>query len=463
MANKKVSVFFCQECGNETSKWSGKCPACGAWNSLVEEVIDKNTVKAMSKGTINDVKPIKIINVSASNEQRISTNINEFNRVLGGGVVPGSLVLVGGDPGIGKSTLLLQTCQRLCSSGINVMYVSGEESLQQIKIRADRIGQFNDKLDLLCETSLDTIKMVVEREMPTVLIIDSIQTMFNESVGSAPGSVSQVRESTSVLMEIAKGKGIAVFIVGHVTKEGTVAGPRVLEHMVDTVLYFEGDRHASYRILRGVKNRFGSTNEIGVFEMKDSGLEEVKNPSAVMLDGRPENATGSIVTCSMEGTRPILVEIQALVSKTAFEIPRRMATGCDYNRVNLLVAVLERMRDTKANKSCGIFLGRSDIYVNIAGGIRINEPAIDLSIALAIYSSEKDIPVDAGTIVFGEIGLSGEVRSVAMAEQRVNEAKKLGFRRAIIPASNATSLTSVKGIEVIGVSNVKEAVDAISR
>jgi DNA repair protein RadA/Sms len=287
--------------------------------------------------------------------------------------------------------------------------------------------------------------------------------MYNEAVSSAPGSVSQVRESTSVLMEIAKVQGIAVFIVGHVTKEGTVAGPRVLEHMVDTVLYFEGDRHASYRILRGVKNRFGSTNEIGVFEMRDVGLTEVKNPSAVMLDGRPENATGSVVTCSMEGTRPILVEIQSLVSKTAFEIPRRMATGCDYNRVNLLVAVLERMRDAKANKSCGIFLGRSDIYVNIAGGIRINEPAIDLAIAMAIYSSEKDIPLDAKTIIFGEIGLSGEVRSVSMAEQRVNEAKKLGFEKAIIPYSNLASISNIEGIKVVGVANVKEAVDAISR
>ncbi|MBR4708167.1 MAG: DNA repair protein RadA [Pseudobutyrivibrio sp.] len=460
MANKKVSIFFCNECGNETSKWAGRCPSCGAWNSLVEETVDKTTVKTRAK--VSDVKPTKIIDVTASNEHRISTNIEEFDRVLGGGIVPGSMILVGGDPGIGKSTLLLQTCQKLCNAGTNVMYVSGEESLQQIKIRADRIGTFNDKLDLLCETSLDTIKAVVEREMPTVLIIDSIQTMFNEAVGSAPGSVSQVRESTAVLMDIAKGKGIAVFIVGHVTKEGTVAGPRVLEHMVDTVLYFEGDRHASYRILRGVKIRFGSTNEIGVFEMRDTGLEQVKNPSAVMLDGRPENATGSIVTCSMEGTRPILVEIQSLVSKTAFEIPRRMATGCDYNRVNLLVAVLERMRDTKANKSCGIFLGRSDIYVNIAGGMKITEPAIDLSIALAIYSSEKEIPVDPGTIVFGEIGLSGEVRSVSMADQRVSEAKKLGFKKAIIPSSNLAGVKNISGITVIGVSNVKEAVDALN-
>lgn len=459
MAKKNVSVFFCQECGNETSKWAGRCPSCGAWNSLVEEVVDKSSVKQRAK--VADIKPTKINDITASNEHRISTNIEEFDRVLGGGIVPGSMVLVGGDPGIGKSTLLLQTCRQLCLSGVNVLYVSGEESLQQIKIRADRLGEFNDNLQLLCETNLETIKAVVEREKPTVLIIDSIQTMFNESVGSAPGSVSQVRESTSVLMEISKVQGIASFIVGHVTKEGTVAGPRVLEHMVDTVLYFEGDRHASYRILRGVKNRFGSTNEIGVFEMRDTGLAEVKNPSTVMLDGRPENATGSIVTCSMEGTRPILVEIQSLVSKTAFEIPRRMATGCDYNRVNLLVAVLERMRDTKANKSCGIFLGRSDIYVNIAGGIKISEPAIDLAIAMAIYSSEKEISIDAKTLIFGEIGLSGEVRSVSMAEQRINEAKKLGFEKVIIPYANISSASNIKGVKVIGVSNVKEAVDAL--
>ncbi len=460
MAKKNVSVYFCQECGNETSKWAGRCPSCGAWNSLVEEIVDKSSIKTRAK--VADVKPTKLIDVTTSNEQRISTNIDEFNRVLGGGIVPGSMVLVGGDPGIGKSTLLLQTCRQLCLSGTDVMYVSGEESLQQIKIRADRLGNFNDKLELLCETNLDTIKAVIEREKPTVLVIDSIQTMYNEAVGSAPGSVSQVRESTSVLMEIAKVQGVAVFIVGHVTKEGTVAGPRVLEHMVDTVLYFEGDRHASYRILRGVKNRFGSTNEIGVFEMRDTGLEEVKNPSAVMLDGRPDNATGSIVTCSMEGTRPILVEIQSLVSKTAFEIPRRMATGCDYNRVNLLIAILERMRDSRANKACGIFLGRSDVYVNIAGGIRINEPAVDLAIALAIYSSEKEITVDANTIIFGEIGLSGEVRSVAMAEQRVNEAKKLGFKRVIIPYSNLAACKGVNGLDIIGVSNVKEAVDAFT-
>ncbi len=459
MAKKIVSVYFCTECGNETSKWAGQCPACGAWNTLSEELIDKKVVK--ERVVLANVAPTRLVDVVAADEPRISTGIGEFDRVLGGGIVPGSMILVGGDPGIGKSTLLLQTCQRLCDKGVDVMYVSGEESLQQIKIRADRIGNFSTSLQLLCETNLDAIKVVVEKEKPKVLIIDSIQTMYNESVGSAPGSITQVRESTGVLMQIAKVQGVAVFIIGHVTREGTVAGPRTLEHMVDTVLYFEGDRHASYRILRGVKNRFGSTNEIGVFEMRDTGLNQVKNPSSVMLEGRPDNAAGSVVTCSVEGTRPILVEIQSLVSTTAFEIPRRMATGCDYNRVNLLVAVIERMRDYKSGKNCGVFLGKSDIYVNIAGGMKINEPSIDLAIALAIYSSKNDISISSTTIVFGEIGLSGEIRSVSMAEQRVKEARKLGFLKAVIPASNAKTI-HIEGIEVVGVSSIKEAVDAIS-
>ncbi len=459
MAKKIVSVYFCTECGNETSKWTGQCPACGAWNTLSEELIDKKVVK--ERAALANIAPTRLVDVVAADEPRISTGIGEFDRVLGGGIVPGSMILVGGDPGIGKSTLLLQTCQRLCDKGVDVMYVSGEESLQQIKIRADRIGDFSTSLQLLCETNLDAIKVVVEKEKPKVLIIDSIQTMYNESVGSAPGSITQVRESTGVLMQIAKVQGVAVFIIGHVTREGTVAGPRTLEHMVDTVLYFEGDRHASYRILRGVKNRFGSTNEIGVFEMRDTGLNQVKNPSSVMLEGRPDNASGSVVTCSVEGTRPILVEIQSLVSTTAFEIPRRMATGCDYNRVNLLVAVIERMRDYKSGKSCGVFLGKSDIYVNIAGGMKINEPSIDLAIALAIYSSKNDISIPSTTIVFGEVGLSGEIRSVSMAEQRVKEARKLGFLKAVIPASNAKTIC-VEGIEVVGASSIKEAVDAIS-
>ncbi|MCF0129651.1 MAG: DNA repair protein RadA [Pseudobutyrivibrio sp.] len=460
MAKKNVQVYFCKECGNESSRWMGQCQACGAWNSLVEELVDKKTVSKMSKSS--DLKTSKLSEVDASFDKRISTGIAEFNRVLGGGIVPGSMVLVGGDPGIGKSTLLLQTCQKLCLAGVEVLYISGEESLAQIKIRADRIGEFNDNLHLLCETNLDNIKAVIDKEKPTVAVIDSIQTMYNEDVGSAPGSVSQVRESTAVLMEIAKGLGVAVFIVGHVTKEGTVAGPRVLEHMVDTVLYFEGDRHASYRILRGVKNRFGSTNEIGVFEMRDVGLCEVANPSEFMLEGKPKNATGSVVTCSMEGTRPILVEIQSLVSTTSFEIPRRMAAGCDYNRVNLLIAVLERMKDAQTRKNCGVFLGKSDVYVNIAGGIKVGEPATDLGLALAIYSSFKDIAIDEHTICFGEIGLSGEVRSVNMAETRVLEAKKLGFNTCILPQSNMKALSNIKGIKLIGVSNIKEAVDAIS-
>ncbi len=459
MPKKIVSVFFCQECGNESSKWSGQCPACGKWNTLVEETLDKSVVKSMSKST--NVKPTSITDIEFHKDKRIDTTLDELNRVLGGGIVPGSLILLGGDPGIGKSTLLLQTCQKLCAANNSVLYVSGEESLQQIKIRADRIGDFSSSLNLLCETNLETIHAVIEREKPSIVIIDSIQTMYNESVASAPGSVSQVRESTNILMQIAKGLNIAIFIVGHVTKEGTVAGPRVLEHMVDTVLYFEGDRHASYRILRGVKNRFGSTNEIGVFEMRDVGLVEVKNPSAVMLDGRLENTTGSVVTCSMEGTRPILVEIQALVSKTALDYPRRMTTGCDYNRVNLLIAVLERMRDFSTNKSCGIFLGRSDVYVNIAGGIKISEPASDLAIALAIYSSEKDIPIKEGVIAFGEIGLSGEIRSISMAETRVLEAKKLGFSKVILPKSNIKSISTIDGIEVIGVSSIKEAIEQL--
>ena len=461
MAKKNISMYFCQECGNETSKWMGQCPACGAWNSLVEELVDKKTQVKLSKNT--ELKTSRLSEVDANFDVRITTDIREFDRVLGGGIVPGSMVLVGGAPGIGKSTLLLQTCQRLCIGGTSVLYISGEESLAQIKIRANRLGEFNDNLHLLCETNLDDIKLVIEKEKPTVAIIDSIQTMYNESVSSAPGSVSQVRESTGVLMEIAKGLGITVFIVGHVTKEGTVAGPRVLEHMVDTVLYFEGDRHASYRILRGVKNRFGSTNEIGVFEMRECGLCEVANPSEFMLDGRPQDASGSIVTCSMEGTRPILVEIQSLVSSTAFEIPRRMATGCDYNRVNLIIAVLERLKDQNTKKNCGVFLGKSDVYVNIAGGIKINEPSTDLGIALAIYSSYKDITVDPYTICFGEIGLSGEVRSVSMAEQRILEAKKLGFKNCIVPGSNLKTMSKISGINVVGVSTVKEAVDYISK
>ena len=345
LKNKKI-VYFCQECGYESSKWMGQCPGCKAWNTLVEETISTKKGTSSGIGSFQNSgkrpEPVRLKDISLSEDERQLTKIGELDRVLGGGIVPGSLVLVGGDPGIGKSTLLLQVCRNLAQSGRNVLYISGEESLHQIKLRAERIGEFNENLQLLCETNLETIREVIERKKPDMVVIDSIQTMFHEDISSAPGSVSQVRESTNILMQIAKGQGVSVFIVGHVTKEGTVAGPRVLEHMVDTVLYFEGDRHASYRILRAVKNRFGSTNEIGVFEMRQSGLVEVENPSEYMLSGKPENASGSVVACSMEGTRPILLEIQALVCRTNFGMPRRTAAGTDYNRVNLLMAVLEK-------------------------------------------------------------------------------------------------------------------------
>ena len=459
MPKGKTTVFFCQECGYESSKWMGQCPACREWNTFVDETIDK---KSAAKGgrvaaKTTEAKTVPLSQIEMTQDKRMSTDMKELDRVLGGGIVQGSLVLVGGDPGIGKSTLLLQVCRNLSEKGVRVLYISGEESLQQIKIRAERIGTFGDSLALLCETNLDTIKSVIDREKPQIVIIDSIQTMYNEEVSSAPGSVSQVRESTGVFMQIAKGMGISIFIVGHVTKEGVVAGPRVLEHMVDTVLYFEGDRHAAYRILRGVKNRFGSTNEIGVFEMRQNGLMEVENPSEYMLSGKPEGASGSVVACSMEGTRPILVEVQALVCHSNFGIPRRTAAGTDFNRVNLLMAVLE--------KRLGLKLGDCDAYVNIAGGVKMNEPAIDLGIVLAIISSYRERPIDEKTICFGEVGLSGEVRAVSMAEQRVTEAKKLGFNECILPQVSLDSMkdsgTVPKGIRLTGVRSVKDAMDAI--
>lgn len=451
MAKAKKSVFFCQNCGHEESKWLGQCPACREWNTFVEEKV--TSVKA---GTVRDKKEAQIValsSVETDEDERMMTEMAELDRVLGGGIVPGSLVLVGGDPGIGKSTLLLQVCQRLAAMNKKILYISGEESLKQIKLRANRMGDFSHTLFLLCETNLDMIRGVIEQQTPDMVVIDSIQTMYNEEVGSAPGSVSQVRESTNILMQLAKGLGISIFIVGHVTKEGTVAGPRVLEHMVDTVLYFEGDRHASYRILRAVKNRFGSTNEIGVFEMQKRGLVEVENPSEFMLSGRPEHASGSVVACAMEGTRPMLMEIQALVCKSSFGMPRRTAAGLDYNRVNLLMAVLE--------KRAGLPLSSYDAYVNIAGGIRMNEPAADLGIVMAIASSYKNKPVSEDAIVFGEVGLSGEVRAVTMPEQRVAEAKKLGFKTCILPEVSVKGLGQVEGIEVIGVRSVNQAMNLL--
>lgn len=453
MAKGKKSIFFCQNCGHEASKWLGQCPMCKEWNTFVEETVTV-TKSSSIKSSRTNTEIVTLSKVSTDKEDRMKTGIKELDRVLGGGIVQGSLVLVGGDPGIGKSTLLLQVCQKLSDQKRKVLYISGEESLRQIKLRANRMGEFSEDLYLLCETNLETIRQVIEREHPQAVIIDSIQTMYSEEVASAPGSVSQVREATNTLMQLAKGLNIAIFIVGHVTKEGTVAGPRVLEHMVDTVLYFEGDRHASYRILRGVKNRFGSTNEIGVFEMRQTGLEEVPNPSEYMLKGRPENASGSVVACSMEGTRPILLEIQGLVCKTNFGMPRRTAAGTDYNRVNLLMAVLE--------KRLGLPLSNYDAYVNIVGGIRMNEPAIDLGIVMALISSYKNRPISEGTIVFGEVGLSGEVRAVSMPEQRVAEARKLGFKTCIMPQVSKEMIKDVDGIEIIGVSSVNQAINLVS-
>ena len=454
MAKGKTAVYFCQSCGYESAKWMGQCPGCHEWNTFVEELVDKKTVaKTGGKQVQSKAKPQTISAIELRKEHRMTSGMPELDRVLGGGVVPGSMVLVGGDPGIGKSTLLLQVCKNLADQHVSVLYISGEESLQQIKIRAQRIGSFTDDLKLLCETNLEEIRQIIDMEKPQIVVIDSIQTMYNEEVSSAPGSVSQVRESTGILMQLAKGLGVSIFIVGHVTKEGTVAGPRVLEHMVDTVLYFEGDRHASYRILRGVKNRFGSTNEIGVFEMQEQGLVEVKNPSEYMLSGRPEDASGSVVACTMEGTRPILVEIQALVCNTNFGFPRRQATGTDLNRVNLLMAVLE--------KRSGMQLGSCDAYVNITGGMKITEPALDLGIALAIISSFRNRSIPRNLLAFGEIGLSGEVRAVSQARQRVAEAKKLGFDTCIVPKSLAGDCAKVEGIRVIGVASVQEAMDAL--
>lgn len=447
MAKGKTMIFFCKECGYESAKWMGQCPSCKEWNSFVEEPVRKNSTAARI-GSRDFVQPTVLSEIKTSDENRLTTGMKELDRVLGGGIVKGSLILVGGDPGIGKSTLLLQVCRNISDADKKVLYISGEESLQQIKLRANRIGEFTKKLSVLCETNLSNIEDVVRKEAPEVVIIDSIQTMYREDVNSAPGSVSQVRESTSAFMTLAKGLGISIFIVGHVTKEGMVAGPRVLEHMVDTVLYFEGDRFASYRILRGVKNRFGSTNEIGVFEMTKEGLEEVSNPSEYMLQGRPEDASGSVTVCLIEGTRPILIEVQALVCKTNFGIPRRTSAGTDCNRVNLLMAVLE--------KKLGLKLGECDAYVNVAGGMKVNEPALDMGIVMALISSYKNKCISKNTIVFGEVGLSGEIRAVSQVEQRIAEADKLGFESCIVPNVSIKELNYRGNIDIVGVSNISE-------
>jgi DNA repair protein RadA/Sms len=449
---KSKTVFFCKECGFESAKWLGQCPACKTWDTFTEEPVAKKG-KSPSGSKITR-EPQLISNIQIEAEQRLCSGIEELDRVLGGGIVQGSLVLVGGDPGIGKSTLLLQMCREIVAKGKKILYISGEESLSQIKMRAERLGVDHGELLLLCETDLQLIEDSIEKYKPDIVVIDSIQTMFREEVAAAPGSVSQVREATGALMRIAKGTGTTVFIIGHVTKEGVVAGPRVLEHMVDTVLYFEGDNYASYRVLRAVKNRFGSTNEIGVFEMQGSGLTEVRNPSEFMLKGRPEGEPGSVVAASIEGTRPILVEVQALVCRTNFNMPRRTAAGTDYNRVNLLMAVLE--------KRAGLQLAECDAYVNVAGGMRITEPALDLAIVTAILSSYKNIALDNKTALFGEVGLTGEIRAVNMAEQRVAEASKMGFEVCILPLANKEHIKT-SGIRLIGVRSIQEVIGLLRK
>ncbi|WCK54663.1 DNA repair protein RadA [Aneurinibacillus sp. Ricciae_BoGa-3] len=447
---KYKSKFVCQECGYESPKWMGKCPGCGSWNTLVEELEEKSRAGSSTRLVSGSLaRPSSITSIVGEEEARLDTKLSELNRVLGGGVVPGSLVLVGGDPGIGKSTLLLQTSQQLAANGNKVLYISGEESARQIKLRAERLGANSENLYVLAETDLLLLEQQITDMMPSVVIIDSIQTIFYPDITSAPGSVAQVRECTAHLMKLAKTKEIAIMIVGHVTKQGAIAGPRLLEHMVDSVLYFEGERHNTYRILRAVKNRFGSTNEIGIFEMVENGLAEVLNPSEMFLSERSLGVAGSTVVASMEGTRPVLVELQALVTPTGFATPRRMATGVDYNRIAMIMAVLE--------KRVGLLLQNQDAYVNVAGGVRLDEPAVDLAIAVSLASSFRDKQTHPYDVVIGEVGLTGEVRGVSRIEQRVREAQKLGFKRVIIPAKNAVGWEYPQGLEVIGVHTVSDA------
>lgn len=446
---KSKTVFFCGECGYESAKWLGQCPVCKAWNAFSEAPALKKGGSSLKPGVAASL-PIKIKDVSLESDERVTTGISELDRVLGGGIVKGSLVLVGGDPGIGKSTLLLQMCAKLSDKNVSVLYVSGEESERQIAIRSERLGRQSSDMLLYCETDIEKIETAIENGKPEVVIVDSIQTMYSSKADSAAGSISQVREVTSTLLRISKGLGVSIFIVGHVTKEGTVAGPRTLEHMVDTVLYFEGEDVASYRILRAVKNRFGSTNEVGVFDMGQTGLREVANPSEYMLKGMPENAPGSVVACTVEGSRPILVEVQALVCQTNFNFPKRTTAGADYNRVNILIAVLE--------KRLGLNLGNCDAYVNVAGGLKINEPALDLAIVAALISSYRNRESKGKIIAFGEVGLTGEVRGVNLARLRLEEIAKFGENLVIIPKVNYTKDLPFK---VLPVSNVRELMDII--
>jgi DNA repair protein RadA/Sms len=450
---KVKSTFVCQECGYETTGWLGKCPACNQWNTFVEELHEGTSGKGREAG--GEIRPVSINDIEIGNEERFSTGMKEMDRVLGGGIVRGSLILVGGDPGIGKSTLLLQVCEHI-KLGSRIFYISGEESVKQIKMRADRLDVKNGNLMMVAETNYGLIEKLVEKENPGLVIIDSIQTVYRDELSSAPGSVSQVREVTSGLMKMAKSLNITVMIVGHVTKEGAIAGPRVLEHMVDTVLYFEGERHMSYRVLRSVKNRFGSTNEIGIFEMRDVGLVEVDNASVMFLSERPENVPGSVVISSVEGTRPMLIEIQALVCVTNFGMPRRMATGFDYNRITLLMAVLE--------KRVGMQLHNYDAYVNVVGGLKLDEPACDLGIITAIASSFRNTAVREGTALIGEVGLTGEVRAVSQIDIRIMEAARMGFKTCVVPKGNLKLIRQMDKLgkmEIKAVESVQEALEIL--
>ena len=449
--DKIHSRYVCQSCAYESARWVGKCPNCGEWNTFVEEILPGKRHQTRSGGETKSAGPVSIGAVDIASEPRLAVGIPEFDRVLGGGIVPGSVVLVGGDPGIGKSTLMMQMASALrCVT----LYITGEESVGQIKLRAERLAvKPPESLLLLAETNLDVIQAVIAKQPPDLLIVDSIQTMFRPDLESAPGTVSQVREATATFMRMAKASGVPVFLVGHVTKEGVIAGPKVVEHMVDTVLQFEGERQHAFRILRAMKNRFGSTNEIGVFEMNDGGLREVANPSEVFLAERKSGASGSAVVASVEGTRPLLVEVQALVAPTSYGVPQRSSTGFDPRRLQMLLAVLE--------KRVGLRLGQYDVFVNVAGGVRIDEPAVDLGMALAIVSSLRDIPVDSTAVAIGEIGLGGEIRSVSQVEKRIGEAGKLGFTRCLLPRSNARNLARRSGVELIEIETVDQAITAM--
>ena len=449
---KNKTIFVCTECGYESPKWMGKCPACNQWNTFVEEKAIIGKGNALSKMSKERRKPIQLNTIEGRENTRTSTGFIELDRVLGGGLVNGSLVLFGGEPGIGKSTLVLQICEKIKTSG-KVLYVSGEESAEQVKIRADRLHVHNENVLFLSETDIDIIEQEIEAVKPSLVIIDSIQTMYSEEISSAPGSVSQVREITASIMRMCKEKGITTILIGHVTKDGNIAGPRVLEHMVDTVLYLEGERYFSYRILRGVKNRFGSTNEIGMFEMKNEGLVEINNPSSILISERKENPSGSIIVASIEGTRPLLVEFQALTTQSVYGLPRRTANGIDYNRLTLLIAVLE--------KKAGLTLGNQDVYLNVVGGLRVNEPAIDLGVILATASSFKNIPIPTDVVALGEVGLTGEVRAINLIEKRLKEAEKLGFKTCIIPENNKKVLKDSYKLDIIGVRNINEAMQAV--